>query len=252
MRFNWNRMAELDAPGYIARRPGSAMPRWDKAEFLASGRAIVEACAARVRELGGELRGRSALDFGCGVGRMSAALLERYEEYVGVDVAEAMLARTRDFASSPRAAFVHSPRGDLAPLGGRRFDLVWSYVTLQHVPPDDAERLLVELAASVSEGGWLCAQVPVRSASDLERVFGRSTWKGRLRSAVPLAWLERWREWRNDGPRCDMFGLSPELVTTTLRAAGLELRGSDVVDDTLGLVESRRYFATRPAASAVR
>ncbi|MCE9594901.1 MAG: class I SAM-dependent methyltransferase [Planctomycetes bacterium] len=253
VRWNWNRLAEQDVTESIARRLDGGGTPWEREAFLAAGDAIVAELLARAAELAsidGPVRGGSVLDFGCGVGRMARALLERYEHYVGVDIAESMLARAPNFVASPRARFVHTPHGDLAPLGDARFDLVWSYVTLQHVPPDDARVLLGALARRVAPGGWLCVQVPTRDHTDPERIYGTSTWKGRVRAWLPRAWLERWRERRNGGPRCDMFGLAPEVVNAVLERAGLAVRAADVVDDTLGLVESRRYFATRPATTA--
>jgi SAM-dependent methyltransferase len=247
VRHIWNRFAELDASEAIARRPAGTRAPWRPEEFLASGREIVASFAARVEALGGELRGDAVLDSGCGVGRMAPALLERYVEYVGVDISERMLALAPGFVNSPRARWLHAPQGDLSVVGDRSFALVWSYVVLQHLPPPNASALLSALSARVAPGGWLCVQVPERNHSDVERIYGRRGAKGGLRALLPPVWLERWREWRNGAPRCDMFGLDPDMVRRVIEEAGLRLVAAERCDDTLGLVESRRYFARRDA-----
>lgn len=82
------------------------------------------------------VRGRSALDFGCGAGRSSRFLTEHGFEVTGVDISEPMLAAAR--RRDPEGSYLRVPDGDLSPLRGRRFDLVLSAFTFDNVP--DAER----------------------------------------------------------------------------------------------------------------
>lgn len=76
--------------------------------------------------------GVTALDFGCGTGRSTRFLRELGYRVVGVDVAEAMLRHARQ--ADPHGEYVHVADGDLAPLSGRRFDLVFSAFTFDNVP----------------------------------------------------------------------------------------------------------------------
>jgi SAM-dependent methyltransferase len=81
------------APDY-GSHSGSLAARYDE---LRSGPSD-EAIEILVRE--GDLRGRRVLDVGCGTGRMSAALAERYGATVsGIDPSEEMLEVARDRAS---------------------------------------------------------------------------------------------------------------------------------------------------------
>src|SRR5947209_8593800 len=62
-------------------------------DFFASGEQHIDFVLATVRDhLDGGFAPRSALDFGCGVGRMVVPLARRCGRVVGVDVADAMLA----------------------------------------------------------------------------------------------------------------------------------------------------------------
>src|SRR5258705_9956766 len=69
----------------------------DVDHFYATGRADVEKAVAPFRRLtGDDFAPKRALDFGCGVGRMSFAMRSYAREVVGVDVAPRMLEIARD------------------------------------------------------------------------------------------------------------------------------------------------------------
>jgi ubiquinone/menaquinone biosynthesis C-methylase UbiE len=40
---------------------------------------------------------QSALDFGCGVGRMARSFASQFESYTGVDISEAMIEQAREW-----------------------------------------------------------------------------------------------------------------------------------------------------------
>jgi tRNA/tmRNA/rRNA uracil-C5-methylase (TrmA/RlmC/RlmD family) len=57
--------------------------RWDVGEFFENGRIEIESAMKRVRSLAPSLKRRKALDFGCGVGRLTQALACHFDEYSG-------------------------------------------------------------------------------------------------------------------------------------------------------------------------
>jgi ubiquinone/menaquinone biosynthesis C-methylase UbiE len=118
---------------------------WDTAEFLTTGEREAARLIKRLDELGIGRRG-IALEVGCGLGRVSRALAGRFEEVVGVDIAEGMVRRARELhADVPNLRFVRAPGDDLAFAGSTRFDLVYSRLMLQHLPgPASVREHLVE------------------------------------------------------------------------------------------------------------
>ena len=57
----------------------------------------------------------SALDFGCGVGRLSIPLSKRFAKVIGVDIAPTMVELARSFAvDRPNIDFIVNDRPDLA------------------------------------------------------------------------------------------------------------------------------------------
>jgi SAM-dependent methyltransferase len=81
--------------------------------------------------IGAQVRGRQALDFGCGAGRSTRFLRSLGFEVTGVDVAEPMLAQAR--ALDPGGDYRLVADGDLGGLEPGRYDLVLSAFTLDNV-----------------------------------------------------------------------------------------------------------------------
>jgi SAM-dependent methyltransferase len=78
------------------------------------------------------VRGRRALDFGCGTGRSTRFLRGLGFEVVGVDIAAPMLARARRL--DPGGDYRLLPEGDLDRLGAAEYDLILSAFTFDNVP----------------------------------------------------------------------------------------------------------------------
>jgi SAM-dependent methyltransferase len=80
-------------------------------------------------------RGRRALDAGCGSGRHTLVLADRFDEVVGVDRSAEMIRLATARRSRPNIAYRHADlRGFADPDG---FDLVLSVNTLHHLPDLD-------------------------------------------------------------------------------------------------------------------
>jgi SAM-dependent methyltransferase len=101
-------------------------------------------------------RGDRALDLGCGAGSFTAILATAGASVVGVEVAEAALARAR--AEHPELDFRLAPFDGPLPFDEAEFDLVWASEVLEHVA--DTERWLREVARVLAPGGRLLVTTP--------------------------------------------------------------------------------------------
>ena len=82
--------------------------------------------------LGAEIRGRAAVDFGCGAGRSTRFLKELSFDAVGLDISEAMIERARRI--DPQGEYRLTEEGGLGGLEPGQFDLVLSAFTFDNVP----------------------------------------------------------------------------------------------------------------------
>ncbi len=220
--------------------------RWDAEEFFATGRAEIDRVLDETREHAAIERGR-ALDFGCGVGRLSQALARHFGEVHGVDIAASMIERARAFeqsATTQREAesrvgtceFHLNERPSLALFPDGHFDFIYSNITLQHMAPALAHGYLREFCRVLAPSGVLVFQLPTRPRIERSRA-ARLGWNA-LRSGYRL-----WRRRVKGEPVMDMFGTSQPDVEALLLEHGCRVVHSEQgeMDDWYSV----RYCAVR-------
>ena len=157
---HWEVNARTDAAFAVLSDPARA-GAWDPAAFLATGEHEI---AVLLDELGrrGLLppRQRLALDFGCGLGRLTAALGRRFDAAVGIDVSPTMVAEARRLTPDAHVRFEVNQRHDLALVATGTVDLAYSNIVLQHLSRPLQERYLAELVRVLAPGGVAAVQVP--------------------------------------------------------------------------------------------
>jgi len=120
-----------------------------------------------------------ALDFGCGVGRVTIPLAEVCDQVIGVDVSAAMLAEARQSSREVSNIVYMTANDDLSEVEAS-FDLVHSYIVLQHIEPQRGMRIMITLLDRVSQGGIGVLHLTYATeGSRLRRVYGK------LRERVP-------------------------------------------------------------------
>jgi len=82
--------------------------------------------------INGHVKGKAAMDFGCGSGRSTRFLSELGFDTVGVDIAEHMLSQARKL--DPHGEYRLVPDGDLSSLQTNKYDLVLSVFTFDNIP----------------------------------------------------------------------------------------------------------------------
>jgi SAM-dependent methyltransferase len=161
LQRNWDALGRFDAHWAVLTDQDRNHLRWEIDAFEASGRGEVQLVERMAAELEVPLARQRALDFGCGVGRVTLALAERWEHVVGVDIAPSMLEAARSRNRAPgRVEYVLNEGSDLAVFPDAHFDLVFCKIVLQHMAPEYAEGYLREFVRVLAPGGLAVVQVP--------------------------------------------------------------------------------------------
>jgi len=137
--------------------------------FYATGEADV---ALLYDHIGGDFFPQSALDFGCGVGRLTRALARRIPDVAGCDASETMLVIARE--AVPEATFTTE-------LPARTFDFICSLIVFQHIPVKEGEALVERLLGMLGEEGVAALHFTFRRPGGLLRRLARG-----LRARIPL------------------------------------------------------------------
>lgn len=171
VRRDWETLGSEDPLWAVLMKPGTRHGRWDVDEFLATGRDEVDAALSHLSHLTTIGPLQRVLDFGCGAGRLSQALARHASEVIGLDVSAPMLDTARRIdRSNGRCRFEINQHDDLSDFDDDAFDLVYSSLVLQHLPPAAAERFLAEFARVTKPGGAIIIQVasvPLRNPKGL-------------------------------------------------------------------------------------
>jgi ubiquinone/menaquinone biosynthesis C-methylase UbiE len=233
MRFSfgwqWNELGRRDAfAAILTPRDGETTP-WSVDEFFATGRADIARFIERLGQVAPRAGRRTALDFGCGVGRITRALSDHFESVIGIDVAPSMIARARELnSSSPRCRFAVNRAPHLRAFATDSFDLAYSRLVLQHIVPRQVRRYVPELLRVLAPGGVLMFQLPtVIDIDPLEAFCAAPVADTFLKRHLPRALIEPYRTvkyryiTRNDrrepAARMEMFGMAQEDVLDLLR-----------------------------------
>jgi 2-polyprenyl-3-methyl-5-hydroxy-6-metoxy-1,4-benzoquinol methylase len=100
--------------------------------------------------------GERVLDLGCGEGELTAVLARTGAHTLGVDVAEAALARAR--GRHPELSLERVPIDGPLPLADGAFDVVWASEVIEHVA--DTARWLSEVRRVLTPRGRLLVTTP--------------------------------------------------------------------------------------------
>ena len=162
---------------HAERHPYWAVVTWDKfkglnpspetlMEFFATGEKHIAGVFEVIESFHPGFAPRTALDFGCGVGRLLIPLAERGMDVTGVDISEKMLALSRENLTSRNLA-VEALTTSLEGLqSDNRYDLVHSFIVLQHIPVRQAVRIFEALLKRVSDQGIAVLHLTYASSSD--------------------------------------------------------------------------------------
>jgi FkbM family methyltransferase len=224
LRRVWHTLGRDDPLWAVLSEAGKRGRRWDPDEFLETGRVEIETqlhlLAAR-----GWPAGRSlALDFGCGAGRLSRTLARHFDEVVALDVSSSMLDAARALNRDvENIEFRENASPRLDGIDDASVDLVYSNMTLQHIPAALAAGYVDEFFRVLAPGGAAVFQFVAGADESL---------RGKVFARVPNRWLNPLRRlaWRRQAV-FEMHDLDESDLERRLASRPL-LRLLEAIDDT--------------------
>jgi len=209
----WDAAAREDAMFNILTDPERGHGGWSAEDFFATGTSEIRAVMRRV---GPTLHRRErALDFGCGLGRTTQALTGYFKRVDGCDVSPEMLRQARALSTNRQVRYYLN--GEALPFRDRKYDFLYTMITLQHMPPGLVEGYIHEFVRVLAPRGVAVFEIPY------------------IEFACPSDhWLAMW-------------GAAPELVKRWVNDAGAELVRVDASYASGPGVSGWEYTIRRPA-----
>jgi len=245
--MNWDQFGIDDPLGAILSEQVKSRNNWDYVEFFETGIAEIGEAIDYVTEKVGILSFGKALDFGCGIGRCTQALVNHFSLVTGVDISSSMIDLANDFTGdSDRCSYVLNTVDDLSLFADEELDFVYSSRVLQHMPVSLAERYIGEFFRVTKSGGVVLFQIP---SANIEPV-SLNTFVGRAKLTVKgllgTAGLRLYRRIRYGSSAEMAMYVTPESQIKCI----VESHGGrvvDVLDDGAAgpTIESFRYCAVK-------
>jgi SAM-dependent methyltransferase len=180
-------------------------------EFFATGRQQIDHRLAHLESRLGPIARHRALDFGCGVGRLTEALAKQFDAVTGLDISRSMLGEAERNASAHGLSTITYALSDDGLTNAQGpFDFVHSCMVIQHIPRTQGMSLIPKLLALTAPGG--VASLHVCVGRDIARGKALSHW---FRHHVPLvqgvANIRRGEPWQRPSIRMYPYAL-PEVL----------------------------------------
>jgi SAM-dependent methyltransferase len=239
LKRHWETFGREDPLWAVLTDPDRRGGRWGLEEFLLTGEHEVQAVFDELAALHASVDRGRALDFGCGVGRLTQALANRFDRCDGVDIAGSMIAEAeRINRRGDRVDYHVNSQPDLMLFESETFDFVLSFIALQHMEPRYASRYIAEFIRVLRPGGITVFQLPTgRRRTPIAPSAAASSSAGPANVDADAS-----------RPVMEMHGIPPEQLRDALVAAGGEVLAQ--FDDERGgpQVEGYRYVVRRVAA----
>jgi len=218
----WDSLGRANALGAVLTTADGELASWDSAAFFATGVADANRFVSALDVLVPTVSHTRVLDFGCGVGRVTRALANYFDEAVGVDAAASMIERARALDDG-RCSFVLNDARDLRCFETGTFTAVYSRLVLQHIRPALVKRYIPELVRVLAPGGGLMFQLPETIDVDPERGIPMLR---QLKRYLPWPAVVAWRRLKcrlsppDRASQMTMFGMASREVLALIANAG--------------------------------
>ncbi len=141
-------------------------------------------------------KARSALDLGCGIGRLSLLLLQQGYNVTAVDVSQEMLSRCIRRASRAKlreSLECLSASANTVNLSNRKFDIITCFGLLEHLPPRVRSATMKHAFAHLASKGRMFVVVNNSACIWLNKRYHltRQTKDGYYVGLVGVSWLQR-------------------------------------------------------------
>ena len=158
---SWDHFGTVDPMWAVLTYANKMGNQWEPEEFFATGKTMIDLVMKHLDNLGASPSKGNALDFGCGVGRLTQALTSYFENVDGVDIAPSMIEQAKTYNQTPERCHYHlNFSEDLSLFQDATFDFALTLITLQHVETRYSRQYLKEFLRVLKPGGILLFQIP--------------------------------------------------------------------------------------------
>jgi SAM-dependent methyltransferase len=226
---SWDYLGKKDPLWAVLTEPEKKGNKWQLNDFFQTGVKEILSLIQYLSSLDLEIPHGRALDFGCGVGRLTQALSDHFDEVCGVDIAPSMIRLANKYnRRGDKCRYYLNQSSGLHQFPNGHFDFICSFITLQHMEPCYSQGYLREFLRLLALQGLLVFQVPSKPPPGYEEELKRIRKRQRVKRLIPNALLDLYRRVRYGdltSSRMEMYPLERATVVSLV-----EREGGKVID----------------------
>ncbi len=215
-KSNWDLLAKENSPEWVV---DTRKKNWDQAEFFETGRVLIDDILEFLNHNNISFNGVNALDFGCGVGRLTQSLSKYFNHVDGTDISEEMIRQANLKNSKGEACnYFTSDSEKLENVPDEKYDFVFTYATLQHIEPYYVKRYLESFVRVLKKDGLIVFQEHAYAFNKKEHA------KNMIKSILPRAIVNYIKKVKNkDEAIMEVFAIPKDTIIGWLDSFGAEL-----------------------------
>ena len=158
---NWNNLAEEDPLWAILSDSSKKGKKWKIEDFFESGKKEITGLFNWLNKNRININFGKALDFGCGVGRLSNSLASMFSQVYGVDISSKMIELAKSYSYYPKnkLCFLVNKIDDSNIFPDHFFDFIYTDITLQHIEQNFALKYINSFLKKIKVNGIVIFQV---------------------------------------------------------------------------------------------
>ena len=224
LQKTWDDLAKIDPLWAILSRPEKKGNKWDIEEFFATGKKEIDDVMEYIKSLGVNILRRKALDFGCGVGRLTQSLGNYFDEVIGVDIAPYMIELANIYNQhTDKCKYYLNLNNDLKVFSNNSFNFIYTTITLQHIEPQYSKNYIKEFLRVLAPHGLLIFQLPSELILNSYNYKLKKILKKLIKFITPKILLNVYlkRKAKNHNrPKYKMYGIKQKEVIEFLKENG--------------------------------
>lgn len=241
VKKNWEEFADKDPLWSILPLPEKKDNRWRIDELFETGYKEICSVMEYIGQRNIKIGHHRALDFGCGVGRLTQALSRYFDNCIGVDISFQMLKiAEQNNRHKENCSYILNCAPDLMIFKDSAFDFIYSNIVFQHLPPKLTVAYIKEFIRILKNNGIAVFQITTSIIGLPNRI--RRTLNYILPDFVRHFYKKiRYKTWAIK----DMYCIREEVLNNIIVSNGGKI--IDVIDDhsSLPRYKGKRYCITR-------
>lgn len=227
LQLHWNKFGLEDPMWAILTQENKKGGKWDVGAFFETGKKEIKQLFNLLEKLNVTLPPGKAIDFGCGIGRLTQAMAEYMDEVVGIDIAPSMIDQANILNNHVGKVTYHlNEQNALSNFPSESFSLIYSNITLQHMRPRYARVYIQEFVRLLKKDGVMVFQMPAKrkdlSLSGIIYRFASAI--DHDRGAAFLHYIIKKSRLDKSDALMEMYGSSPEHIKSWLIGLPIEIR----------------------------